>query len=181
VSLVESPAVRRAAALAILGALVALLWLGPLGSYAELVGSNAAALDDEAAILQRYRALTGAAPADAHLSGPSLLYAEMAVAQASALLQETVKNAAAAAHVQIQGLQMLRSETLPGATRFGLRVRASGDIAALRGLIYAIETARPLLVADNLSIQSRAATPTAAAAPLEFQFDVTGFKAEAGS
>jgi hypothetical protein len=60
-------------------------------------------------------------------------------------------------------------------------VRASGDMAGLRGLLYAIETAKPLLYPDNLSIQSHVATPGAAASPLDFQFDISGFKADPAS
>jgi hypothetical protein len=97
------------------------------------------------------------------------------------LLQETVKTAATAAHVQVLGLQVLRGEAVSGATRIGVRVRASGDMAGLRNLLYAIETAKPLLYPDNLSIQSHAATPGAAASVLDFQFDISGFKAEPAS
>jgi general secretion pathway protein M len=102
----------------------------------------------------------------------------MPESQASALLQETVKSIAAGAHAQVQGLQVLRGEPVGGATRIGVRVRASGDIGSLRSLVYAIETARPLLYPDNLSIQSHAAAPDTAASVLDFQLDISGFKTE---
>jgi hypothetical protein len=110
-----------------------------------------------------------------------MLYGEMPESQATALLQETVKTAALAAHVSVQGLQVLRGEAAGGATRFGVRVRAGGDMAGLRNLLYALESAKPLLYADNLAVQSHVATPGAAASVLDFQFDVSGFKAEPGS
>jgi hypothetical protein len=94
------------------------------------------------------------------------------------LLQEAVKNSAATARIQVQGLQVLRSEAVSGATRIGVRVRGRGDIASLRSLLYAVETARPLLYPDNLQIQSHATLPDAAPSVLDFQLDISGFKME---
>jgi hypothetical protein len=129
----------------------------------------------EGRLLGRYRA-AAAGPVAAAGAGPAgLLYSDMPESQAAATLQETVKSAAGAARVQVQGLQVLRSEPMPGAVRIGVRVRGSGDIASLRGLIYAIEAARPVLYLDNLQVQSHAMTPAAATAPLDFQLDISGF------
>ncbi|MFZ2003570.1 MAG: type II secretion system protein GspM [Stellaceae bacterium] len=178
-TLAERPALSRAAALAILAVLVVLFCGGPLTAYCGLVADGSDGLATEAELLQRYRALADAKVASSS-SAPeaALLYPDMPESQASALLQETLKTAAAAAHAQVLGLQMLRSEAANGATRIGVRVRASGDMASLRGLLYAIESARPVLYTDNLSIQSHAATSDAAPSPLDFQFDVSGFKTE---
>jgi len=172
------PLVSRVGALAILALLVAAFCIGPLAAYCGLIGDNSDALAAKAELLQRYRALADAGPSAAAPAGPALIYPDMAESQASALLQETVKSTAAAAHVQVQGLQVLRGDAVPGATRIGVRVRASGDTASLRNLIYAIETARPLLYPDNLQIQSHATSPDAATGPLDFQLDISGFKAE---
>ena len=180
-TLADRPALGRPAALAILVTLVVLFCIGPLAAYCGLIGANADALGDEAAVLERYHALGTAAASAPVPSGPALLYPDMVESQASALLQETVKNAAAAAHVQVQGLQVLRSEAANGATRIGVKVRASGDMTSLRNLIYAIETARPVLYPDNLSIQSHAASSDTARSVLDFQFDVSGFKADPAS
>jgi general secretion pathway protein M len=179
--LAERLAPGRAAALAILVVLLALFCAGPLAAYCGLIGANADALATKVAVRQRYRALAAGAPSTPAPAGPALLYPDMPESQASALLQETVKNTAAAAHVQVQGLQVLRSEAANGATRIGVRVRASGDMASLRSLIYAIETARPVLYPDNLSIQSHAAAPDMARSTLDFQLDVSGFKADPAS
>jgi general secretion pathway protein M len=175
VTLLDRPILRRVTALAILAALIAAFWIGPLAAYCGWIGANEEALAAKSAMLRRYQALarpvtSGVAPAES-----ALLYPEMPESQASALLQEAVKNAASAARVQVQGLQMLHSEALPGATRIGVRVRATGDIASLRGLIYAIETARPVLYPDNLQVQSHVMIPDAAPAPLDFQLDISGF------
>ena len=174
----------RAGAVAILLLLFAVLWIGPIGTYFELVAGGADALAQKAALLQRYRALVeapAAENAEVARGDPSLLIPAVPDAQALALLQETVKAAAAAAQVQIQGLQVLRSEGEPGALRIGVRIRAAGDVASLGRLLYAIEAARPLLYPDNLQIQSRAAAPGMPPSPLQFQLDIAGFKAGASS
>jgi general secretion pathway protein M len=175
----------RAGALAILLLLVALLWVGPIGAYFQLIGDGADAIARKTALLQRYRALADAAasgrPNEAARSDPSLLLPAVPDAQAVALLQETVKSAAAAAQVQIQGFQVLRSEGEAGAPRIGVRIRASGDVASLGRLLYAIESARPLLYPDNLQIQSHAAAPGTPPSPLQFQLDVAGFRAGSAS
>lgn len=177
-TLAERPALGRVAALAILAALVALFCVGPLAAYCGLVADNSDALATKAALLQRYRALADSKPAAPAATGAPFIYPDMPESQASALLQETVKTIAAAAHAQVLGLQVLRGEAVSGATRIGVRVRASGDMASLRSLIYAIESARPLLYPDNLTIQSHAAAPDAAASALDFQLDIAGFKTE---
>jgi general secretion pathway protein M len=172
----------RGAALAILAMLVALFCIGPLAAYFALIASNSDEIATKQALLQRYRTLASAEqtapPSIPTPAGPALLYPNMPESQASALLQEAVKNDASAAHVQVQGLQVLRSEAVTGATRIGVRVRGRGDIASLRSLLYAVETARPLLYPDNLQIQSHATMPDAAPGILDFQFDISGFKME---
>jgi general secretion pathway protein M len=178
VTLAEHPALNRIAALAILLVLVALFCVGPLAAYFGLLADNNDALATKSAVLQRYRALAGAATGASVPSGPALLYPEMTESQASALLQEAVKNAATAARIQVQGLQVLRSDVIGGATRIAVRVRGSGDTASLRNFIYAIESARPLLYPDNLSIQSHQTGSDATSAALDFQVDVSGFKTE---
>jgi hypothetical protein len=180
-SITQRPALGRVAALALLALLALLFVVGPLAAYCGLIADNNDALAAKAALLHRYRTLSHAEARAAPPPGPALLYPDMPESQATALLQETVKTAAAAARVQVQGLQVLRGETANGAMRIGVRVRASGDIASLRGLLYAIETAHPALYPDNLSIQSLAPAAGVAPSPLNFQFDVSGFKAVAQS
>jgi general secretion pathway protein M len=179
--LAERPTLGRVAALAILAGLIALFCTGPLAAYCGLVADNSDALATKAALLQRYGALADAKMAPAAATGMALLYPDMPESQVSALLQETVKHIAAAAHAEVLGLQVLRSEAANGATRIGVRVRASGDMASLRSLLYAIESARPLLYPDNLSIQSHATASDAAQSALDFQLDISGFKTEPAS
>ncbi len=181
---VDRAVLARAGAVAILLLLLAVLWVGPIGAYFDMVGQGADELAQKANLLQRYRALAGDAPTQAAQPpqiDASLLIPAVPDAQAVALLQETVKAAAAAAQVQVQGLQVLRSEGEGGALKIGVRIRASGDVGSLGRLLYAIEAARPLLYPDNLQIQSHAAAPGTPPSPLQFQLDIAGFKAGASS
>jgi hypothetical protein len=126
--------------------------------------------------LVRFRALAREpAEARATFDMKAVLLPETSDAEAVALLQETLKAAAAAAHVEIQGIQVLQGEALPGATRMVVRVRGRGDMAGLDRLLYAIDASRPMLYPDNLQLLSPAQAQ--AAAPLTFQLDVSGFRA----
>lgn len=175
---------ERAGALAILLALLVALWIGPIGAYLDFIGQGADEIAQKSALLQRYRALADPAPAQpgglARVEA-SLLIPAVPDAQAIAVLQETLKSAAAAAQVQIQGMQVLRGEGEAGALRIGMRVRAAGDVNGLTRLLYAIEAARPILYPDNLQIQAQAAAPGSPPSPLQFQLDIAAFKAGTSS
>jgi len=172
----------RGAALALLALLFALFWIGPAAAYFGLIQSGSDEIDRQSALLQRYRTLAEAPhPGQPNPAEPDLLLPEIPDSQAIARLQETIKSAAAAAQVQIQGLQVLRSEPLPGAVKIAVRVRGSGDVAALGRLLYAVEAARPLLVPDNLQVQAHPAPADAPPAALDFQLDLSGFKTGASS
>lgn len=177
-TLSERPVAGRAAAMLLLGLVVAAIWLGPISAYLDLLHSGAAKIEQQSTLLQRYRVLA-AAPAPAAAVAPqdsTLLLPVTADAQAFAVLQELVKTAAAEAKVQVLGMQVLPSETLPGAVRLTVQVRASGDVAGLAGLLHAVEAKRPLLVPDRLQVQARPALPNADQGALQFQLDVSGFK-----
>jgi general secretion pathway protein M len=176
VRLDSRPVVARAAALAILAGLAAILWVGPISAYLDLVSNGGKELASAQQTLVRYRALANASPAALPLEDKSLLLPDISDAQAVALLQESLKGAAAASQVEIQGLQVLQSDTFPGASRIGVRIRGRADVGGLANLLYAIEAARPLLYPDNLSVQSRSVSPTTPASALDFQIDVSAFK-----
>jgi general secretion pathway protein M len=176
VSLVERPVVARVAALAILAGLIAVVWVGPVTAYLDLLDADGQALGTAQQTLARYRALVTAAPERAPVEDKSMLLPEISDAQAVALLQESLKGAAAAAQVEIQGLQVLQTEQFAGAPRIGVRLRGHADIGGLSSLLYAIESARPLLYPDNLTIQSRMTSPSAPPTALDFQSDVSAFK-----
>ena len=172
------PARLRLAALAVLVLVLAALWAGPVSAYLDLVGAGADRLAQQVLLLQRYRALV-AVPAETTRStpaAPALMLPDTPEAQAVALLQESVKAAASASNVRVNSLQVLRSETLTGAVKIGVRIRAAGDVAGLARLLFAIAAARPVLDPDNLQIQARAAAPGKAPEALDFQLDISGFK-----
>jgi general secretion pathway protein M len=171
----------RAVALALLLALVALVWIGPVAAYLDLVGTDAQHLSAATAALARSRALVDAAPRAKATIDTALLLPDISDAQAIALLQESLKGAAATAQVEIQGLQVLQADTLGGAPRVGVRLRARGQIAGLDRLLYAIEASRPLLYPDNLEIQAHRGDSGAKAGALDFQLDVSAFRAGAPS
>jgi hypothetical protein len=167
----------RAAALAILAALVALLWIGPVSAYRDYLDSDARTLAELVAALARDRALV-AAPSAPGAIAMALLPPGISDAQAVALLQQTLKGAAATAQVDIEGLQVMQADTLGGAPRLGVRLRGRAMIAGLDRLLYAIEASRPLLYPDNLRIEAHGRD---AGGTLDFQLDVSGFRAGAPS
>jgi Type II secretion system (T2SS), protein M subtype b len=175
----ERQVLSRAAALFILASLLALVWVGPVAAYLDVVGSGAQALVRAEAALARDRALAVAAHGGAAQADQTILMPTISDAQAVALLQESLKAAAVTAKVEIAGLQVLQAENLSGARRVGVRLRASGDIAGLDRLLYALAAARPLLYPDKLSVQGRAGA--APGAVLDFQIDVSAFKGETAS
>ena len=185
-TLSERSVASRASAVLLLGLVIAAIWLGPISAYLELLSSGAAKIERQGMLLRRYQALLTspaptAAPTSAAGQDSGLLLPAAADAQAFAVLQELVKNAAAQAKVQIQGMQVLPSETLPGAERLTVQVRATGDIAGLAHLLREIEAKRPLLLPDRLQVQARPGSPNSAQGALQFQLDVSGFKPAASS
>ena len=165
----------RALALALLALLLALLWLGPVSLYLDMVGDGAEQLAQRAALLQRYEALVRAPPPETPPAKSPSLFPAVPEAQAFAMLQETIKAAAAANHIEVRSLQVLHNDDGAHAGRIGVRVLAAGDIASLGRLLYAVENARPTLYPHNLQIT---ATP---ASLLDFQLDVTGFRSGGAS
>jgi general secretion pathway protein M len=167
----------RAAALAILFLLLALAWIGPVAAYRDVLDGDVRRLAELDAALARDRALVTAAPeTQGALPAAVLLPPETSDAQAAALLQETLKAAAAAARVEVVGLQVMPADSLAGSPRVGVRLGGRGAIDALNRLIYAIEESRPMLYPDNLRIEARDRDGA-----LDFQLDISAFKPGAPS
>jgi hypothetical protein len=178
VSIAGWPARERLVALALLALLFAALWAGPVSAYLDIVGSGADEISRQSQLLERYRALAlaPAMPGTAEKPGAApLMLPQLPEAQAIALLQESIKTAADTSRVEVQSLQVLRSESLPSAVKLGARISASGDNAGLARLLYAAETARPTLFPDNLQIHARPGGPGNTAGMLDFQLDVSAF------
>lgn len=75
------------------------------------------------------------------------------VALASADLQQVIKNAIASAGGELTSTQVLPSKNEGEFTLIAVKVRMSGDIEALRTVLYRIETSVPLLLIDELDIR----------------------------
>ncbi len=166
----------RGAALAILLTLIGAVWIGPVAAYVGLLRDGAEQIAAKEQFARRYEALVDSRGPDqlAALKDP-VLFPGLSDAQALATLQEAVKGLATKSHVEIQGLQILPSDSQAGLSRIGIRIRATADMDGTNGLLYAIEASRPLLYVDNLQLRPQMANnvPTPV---LDLQFDVSAFK-----
>ena len=168
----------RAAALLILLVLIAGFWLGPVTAYLDLVDVSAQRTTTAGTKLVRYRALAEQPPEAAEaVDLKTVFLPERTDAETVALLQETLKSAAATAQVEIQGIQVMPAESISGARRIVVRLKGRGDMAGLDRLLYAIDASRPLLYPDNLQLLAGAASNAAMPTTLNFQLDVSGFTA----
>ena len=177
------PLGARSLALGLLAATAAILWLGPVRAYLGLVADGGWQLAEHAQLLQRYRALASMPAAATPAADPQTtaqLLPPLPEAQAIALLQETIKKTATSSRVEIRSLQVLRSEAHGAVQKIGVRINAAGDIDSLGRLLFAVETARPVLYPDNLHVQARSAGTDKGAQALDFQLDVSGFEPRGG-
>jgi hypothetical protein len=178
----------RIAALAVL-LLLGLLHAGLIAPYLDYVGALDERVAIKAALLDRMRALSQAAPppTDGAAAAPDALLARLLLpdisdAQAIAQMQDRLKHLAADHGIELQNIQVLPRAETSSLARLGVRLRGSADMAALERFLHAVEGAEPTLLIDNLRIQSRLARgaappPPGTAAPLDIQLDAIGFKA----
>ena len=170
-------AAARLLALALLAALGAGIWAGPVTAYLEERGALRQRVEQAEALAARYRALAAAPPrAVADGEGAAAFLADLPAAQIFAALSERIKAAADVAGLSVQGLQSLAEEPVAGLRRAGLRLRGTGDLAALARFLDAVEAGRPLLTIDGLRIQARQGAAVEAQPRLDIQLDVHGFK-----
>jgi general secretion pathway protein M len=176
-----APWLSRTAALLVLAVLLALVHAGLVAPYFDHVAALDDKLANRAAVLERMRALGDGEAAAPTPTTASLLLPAVSDAQAVGTLQDRLKAFAARDGLELQNLQVLPRGDLPGVARLAVRLRAVGDIGALNRFLHAVESAEPVLLVDNLRIQSRTPRPTpgAASAALDVQLDVVGFKADA--
>jgi len=173
----------RLVALVVLALLLGLVHAGLVAPYLDYLGALDERVATKSALLARMRALSTAPPpaASSETELTHLLLPDLTDAQTLGQMQDRLKYLAADAGVELQGVQVLPRSEMPGLARLAVRLRASADMAALQRFLYAIETAEPALVVDNLRIQAhlRGAPSAAAGAPLDVQLDALGFKADA--
>lgn len=176
-----APWVSRAAALLVLAVVGALAYAGLAAPYLDHVAALDETLANRAALLERMRALSDAPAGAPAPTAATLLLPELSDAQAVGTLQDRLKAFAARDGLELQNLQVLPRAEQPAVARLAVRLRAVGDVGALNRFLHAVESAEPVLVVDNLRIQSRQPRPTPGApnAALDVQLDVIGFKADA--
>lgn len=78
---------------------------------------------------------------------------------------------------ELRRTQVLTARDEGALSRVAIRVQLGTDIAALRSILYALESGTPLLFIDNLDIRQRRRQQAddAAAVALEARFDLYGF------
>jgi hypothetical protein len=186
-NLAVSPSVQRAAALAILAALVLAVVTGvvePLVSAyldaarsvaqerAVIARAQASGLDPAAlqAELTRLRADRGPIPGALHGANESLAAAE---------LQNRLKAAIDAAHGELRSVQALPSHVDGSFRRITIRGRARLKIAGLRDAVYALEAAPPYLFLDDVAVDAhpdQSGRPGAGEDPdLDVRLDVSAY------
>lgn len=164
--------------------LLLVVLLGYAGLVVPLIGQYAAlAQRDEqtAQLLDRYRRIVARAEAPRPETGmPDLPLNEIYLpgdspAQAVAALQNRVKTAAAEAGARLGSVEVLAPRVDGGVTRQAVRARLSADTQSLQHVLHGLETARPLLLLDNLYVRARDTRSGGADMRLDVRFDVVGF------
>lgn len=103
--------------------------------------------------------------------------AELAAASIQQLVQKSVTSSGA----RLASVQVLPVQTVGGFQQIGVRARMSGTIEGLRGTLYALETAWPLLFTDNVNVYVRRIRrivglhPAQEVGDLQIEFDVYGY------
>jgi general secretion pathway protein M len=108
------------------------------------------------------------------------------VALASADLQKFIKSTITSAGGQLTSTQVLPSTNVKGLKRISVKVRMSGDVEALRSVLYEIESAVPVMIVDQIDIRpvrgkrNRRTRKIEPSSKLNINFQATGFmRAEA--
>lgn len=185
----------RVAAVALAVLLGAAIVVGVLLPYLDWRAAAAAAVEREAALVARYRALaardTAAGPAELP-SDPqleALLLPATSEGQAMAALQDRLKAMSAAAGLTLVSVQPMTAElgtgSPPGAMpealrRLTVRLKLGGDTGQLSRFLYEVESAKPWLLVDNLFVNARSGRAVGPGAGLDVQVDVSAMQAKGG-
>ena len=183
-----SPRQSRAAALALLVALLVLavcaiavpLWL--LNRHYD------AALDDSVTRLERYSRIAGMRDglirksAEVKALAASHHYLKSASpALAAAELQEQAKVILEANGGKLNSIQILPHKDDGAYRQISVALQLSAPLSAVKGILYALESSRPYLFIDNFSVRSmagfgqRIGVDPAVEPDLTVQFDVSGY------
>jgi general secretion pathway protein M len=156
-----SPLTRRLAALAILLGLIWLAWAGIVGPVFDGIAQDGASIAQSRQILADYERLNAELPSlEQRLSQIRASGADTAgfldgpnAAMIAAKLQGDVQQIATAAEVALRSSQTLPPAKEGSFRRIGLQLELGATPAGLQRLLYRIETARPALFVQHLSIR----------------------------
>jgi hypothetical protein len=187
-----SPAVSRAAALAILVALIAILYLGiamPIVDAYQSIGDNTVQLQEQ---LRRYqRAGNDRAERQAELA--SLAHRSSAAdgflqgandTLVAVQIQNRLKSLADASHVELRSTQVLPAQDEGALRRISVRGQFATNVTGALQIFHGLESQYPLLFIDNLDIRSRLGNTretrgrggdTGESDALDLQFDIYGY------
>ncbi len=177
----------RFLALAILAAIVALLWLFVVLPVTAKFDTYDESMAQSEELLARYLRMSGAradleaaleetrrdqASVSGFLTGASIQWV-------AADLQNKLKRLINANGGELNSIQMLPQEAENGFHKVAMRVVMTGDTETLRRVIYTIETANPYLFLDNLDIRAQRKrtqkNENRAAEKLQVRYDVYGY------
>lgn len=104
--------------------------------------ANESAIDDE---LARIELLSGE---------QALLFSSTKPALAAADLRELIGEVVADSGGQLVSVQEYEADNLPGTRAIGLRAHLTGEAQNLSDILYALETARPAIFIDKLTVST---------------------------
>lgn len=188
------PVAGRIAALVLLGTILALVWMAGVTPLLDRYRADRELVAFAAEQLPRLQRLTAETPVlraelDRVASDPAgrtRLLDGTSDALAGADLQNRVARSAKRYGLVMRSAQILPPAEEEGFRRIGIRVALEGEIAGLRRLLYAVETAPTFLFIDNLEIRSRGGArvvrrrdgKTKSEGMLTIRFDVRGYRRE---
>lgn len=188
-----SPPFQRALAVAILIAILAVIYYGVVQPLIDTRTADRAAIAERREVLLRYQRAGQALPArqqqlaalkqaqskaDGFLEGTS----DTLIA---AQIQNRVKSLADGAKTELKSSQVLPAEADGKVKRIAIRDQISATTAGLLAIFHDIEAQTPLLFLDNVTLQVRPITLRDRDGPvtgdtIDVQFDVYGYSHGSG-
>jgi hypothetical protein len=180
-----SPAIRRTLALAILAALIGVVWSGAVRPLIGLGADRRADIAELSARLAHLEAIAARGPElarrvharEQELAAAGGLWRATSATAVAAAVQDQVQQAVGAGGGRIDSSSAAHEAVEHGLRRITVHFSGEGTLDTVTGALAAIETARPALFADRVTI----AAPDGAAADgppvLRFDLDVSGYLA----
>jgi general secretion pathway protein M len=172
------------AALALLGAMLGVLWIAVVNPVADWYGERSDQLTGRRLMLAHMEQIAAGLPALRREAGKAGSDAPPATAllggatdaMAGAMLQSVVQDMAAAAGATLASSEALPGEQQGGFRRIGLRVAVHGDWPALVALVRTVDESPLRLVMTSLELHATAQPQRTGLVPMEASFVVQGFR-----